>query len=336
MAGYCVIGIDAFKNGVRVDRAAGAGARCYLLGVDTPMNLLDIVYTDQMEGGWLPNQVQHVIGQLALLLGTPGRSADGRERLIPRAFSIAERGLLDRALMQLYESCQPHMPLAVMPRLSDLIRILEQLHEHEAHGLARDLRRLLFGTDDPDAMHITTLGHCFNAPTLVDWNVSTDITYYDFSHVPEMLRPFFYAQAIGAVLRFMSDPQRDIQRKTMLQIDEFGYLMQIEALANLAATVCKVARKFGVALVVVDQNPDTFFGSEAGRRIAENCNQKVLFYLDDMPTRQMGQAISDLTPEHLGFVSHASVGQALAVLGNDVYVLLVEPSPREAHVLRGS
>lgn len=88
------------------------------------MNLLDIVYTDQMEGGWLPNQVQHVIGQLALLLGTPGRSADGRERLIPRAFSIAERGLLDRALMQHYARCQPHMPLAVMPCLSDLIRIL--------------------------------------------------------------------------------------------------------------------------------------------------------------------------------------------------------------------
>jgi type IV secretory pathway VirB4 component len=154
--------------------------------------------------------------------------------------------------------------------------------------------------------------------------------------MPEILRPFFYAQAIGAVLRFMTDASRDLQRKTMLQIDEFGYLMQIEALANLAATVCKVARKFGVALVVVDQNPDTFFGSEAGRRIAENCNQKVLFHLDDLPARRMGEAIADLTPEHIEFVSHAEVGQALAVLGNDVYVLLVEPSPREAHVLRGS
>lgn len=336
VAGYRIIGIDAFKNGVRVERAAGAGARSYLLGLETPINVLDIVYTDQIEGGWLANQIQHVIGQLALLLGTPGRSADGKERLVPRDLSIAERGLLDRALMQVYACSQPNMPLAIMPRLSDLIDALEQLREVEAYGIARDLRLLLFGTDDPTETHVTTLGRCFNAPTLVDWSVSTDITYFDFSSVPEILRPFFYAQAIGAVLRFMSDPTRDRQRRTMLQIDGFGYLMQIEALANLAATVCKVARKFGVALVVVDQNPDTFFGSEAGRRIAENCNQKVLFHLDDIPARQMGQAISDLTPEHIGCVSHASVGQALAVLGNDVYVLLVEPSPREAHVLRGS
>jgi hypothetical protein len=47
------------------------------------------------------------------------------------------------------------------------------------------------------------LGRSFNAPTGVDWNFGRDINYYDFSSVPEILRPFYYVQAIGAILRYM-------------------------------------------------------------------------------------------------------------------------------------
>ena len=74
----------------------------------------------------------------------------------------------------------------------------------------------------------------------------------------------------GAILRYMRDPNRDRSRKTLLQIDEFGYLTQVEALARLAATICKVARKYGIGLVAIDQNPITFLGSENGRYIFEN------------------------------------------------------------------
>lgn len=59
-------------------------------------------------------------------------------------------------------------------------------------------------------------------------------------------------------------------------------------------------------------------------------------HLDDLPTRQMGAAISDLTPAHVEFLSHAGVGEALAVVGNDVYVMTVESNPKELRALRGS
>ena len=45
------------------------------------------------------------------------------------------------------------------------------------------------------------------------------------------------------------DPNRDRSRKTMLAIDEFGYVTQVEALARLAAMICKVARKYGIGLI---------------------------------------------------------------------------------------
>ena len=337
LSGYRVIGIDAFRNGARVEAAARAGARCHFLGLDTPINVLDVVYADEdAEGGWIANQVQHVIGQLALLLGTPGRSLDGKEQYIPRTLSIAERGVLDRALCSLYAQVDPRASLVEMPILSDLIARLEGFRTTEARALARELRMLIYGTDNRDEAVPNGMGRSFNAPTGVDWNFGHDINYYDFSGVPEILRPFYYVQAIGAILRYMRDPRRDHSRKTLLQIDEFGYLTQVEALARLAATICKVARKYGIGLIAIDQNPITFLGGENGRYIFENAVAKIMFHLDDFPARQMGEAISDLTTAHIEFLSHASVGECLAVVGNDVYVMTVEANPKELRALRGS
>jgi len=336
IAGYRVIGIDAFRNGDRVEAAAGAGARCYHIGMESSVNILDVVYAADTPGGWVPNQVQHVIGQLALLLGTPGKGASGRDQLVPRPLSIAERGLLDRALSDLYAGVDPAAPLAAMPILSDLIARLRRFDEPEAQGLARDLRLLLFGSSADGATTPTSLGASFNATTTVDWNFGRDINYYDFSSVPELLRPFYYAQTIGAINRYMRDPKRDTRHRTLLLIDEFAYVTQIEALARLAAEICKVARKYGIGLVAIDQNPGTFLDGENGRFIFENAVGKVLFHLDDLPARQMGAAISDLTPAHVEFLSHAGVGEALAVVGNDVYVMTVESNPKELRALRGS
>jgi hypothetical protein len=45
LEGYRVIWIDAFENGYRVERAIGAGARCYSIGIDSVINLCDVVFT---------------------------------------------------------------------------------------------------------------------------------------------------------------------------------------------------------------------------------------------------------------------------------------------------
>jgi hypothetical protein len=324
LEGYRVIGLDAFKNGHRVELAARGGARCFPLGFHQTINILDIVYG---ENGWRPNQVQHVIAMLQLLLGTPGKGADGRDRLIPREFSVIERGLLDRALTALYAPLEPDTPLAEMPILSDLVDLLRELGEVESDDLARQIHVFL---------DRTSVGPSFNGHTTVDWQFGADITYLDFADIEELYRPLYYALAIGAILRFMRDPSRDRRRKTMLQIDEFAYLTQVEALGRLAATIAKVARKYGIGLIAIDQNPITFINSEHGRFIFENAAAKVLFRLDDLPARQMADAISDLRPGHVSYLTRAGKGMALAVVGNDVYTMNVEANPYELRMLRGS
>jgi len=111
---------------------------------------------------------------------------------------------------------------------------------------------------------------------------------------------------------------------------------QVEALARLAAMICKVARKYGIGLIAIDQNPLTFLESETGRYIFENCQTKVSFRLDDTPARQLAAAVRDMNEEHIAELTHFAPGQCLAIVRNDIYVVNVEISPREMRAFKGS
>jgi hypothetical protein len=337
VAGMQVIGIDAFENGFRVAAALG-GASCTAIGLTQTVNILDVVYGEDAEGGWLANQVLHVVGQLALLLGEPGQTPDGKKRYIPRVFSTRERGVLGRVLQALYTEHQVTLdtPIAAMPILAHLLAALEDEADPVALELALDLRYLLYGTLRGEVQELTPEGRAFNGATTIDWRFGRDVSYYDFKQVPELLLPFYYLQAIGAIHRYLRHGGRDHHRKIFLEIDEFGYAAQVEAVARLAVEICKTARKHGCGIVLVDQNPLTFLETESGRQIFENATARVLFHLDDIAARQVGAAMSDLTPQHVAFLPQAQPGECLTVLKNDVYRLNVEMHPLEARAFVGS
>lgn len=291
VGGMQVIGIDGFRNGFRIAEAL-AGAFCYPIGLDQTINILDIVFGADADGGWLPNQVMHVVG--------------------------------------------PDTALSDMPILTDLLSTLEQDGSTIAHDLALDLRYLIYGTDKRDVSERTPEGQAFCGHTTVDWNFLTDVVYYDFSRVPALLLPFYYLQAIGAINRYLRRPGRDTRRKIFLQIDEFGYASQVEDVARLAVDICKTARKYGVGIMLVDQNPLTFLETDSGRQIFENAAARILFHLEDIAARQMGEAMSDLTGEHIAFLPQAQPGECLAVIKNDVYRVNVELHPLEIRAFVGS
>jgi hypothetical protein len=328
LAGWKVIALDIAENGLRIERAAGVGCRCNLIGLQNAVNILDVVFPADAEGGWMRNQVQHVIDQLAMLLGEPATNAEGQAQMQPRRFTIAERGLLDQALTNLYAKVEPNAPLDQMPILGDLIVALEALDEVETNRLARDLRLYLSGS----------LSATFNAHTTVDWDFSSDINYFDFSEtrVPKPLQAFFYGQCVGAVNRFMTDPRRDRRRPTLLLIDEYHLVARTESVARMAAELAKFARKHRIAVMPADQNPVTFLNEKWTRYIWENSTGKAIFHLDDLPAQEIGAAINDLTPEHIEFITHAEPGQAVLVLTDNVYVAHIETNAREAHAFAGS
>jgi hypothetical protein len=304
--------------------------RANLLTLDTPINILDIVFDAEI-GDWRSAQIEHVISQLAMLVGTLGMGANNQKIFQPRLFSPEERGILDRAIGELYVDYEPTTPLAEMPLLADLIDVLDELAQPEGIAIADTLCKLLFGTADRNATSQTRLGARFNAPTGVDWRFERAINCFDLHQItnaaPEWL-PFYYAQVIGAINRYMRDSSRDCSIPTMLIIDEFGYAAQVESVARLAADICKVARKYGVGLMVIDQNPHTF-QTATGREIFENAIGKIMFHLDPSAAQTVGELTSDLTPGHIAFLPKAERGQTVAVFGNDVYLMNIESSPME-------
>lgn len=334
--GYRVITLDAFRNAERLVRGVGVGVNENWVGPESAVNPLDVVYADSEEdvpGSWLRYQIPHVIGQLALLFGRPSYSG-GKEELVPYDFSQEEQGILGRALLYLYEGVSPDDPPTSMPILSDLIKLLREYNEPEARALARKLQIALFGGEEETRP--TPEGEAFNTHSQIRLDFTHDINCIDLSRVPERWRPFYYLQVIGAVQRFMRDPSRDLSRRTFLLIDEFHYVTKVAALAQLAAEICKVARKYRIALIAVDQNPVTFIGNDNGRFIIDNTRSKFMFHLDPQPAREMTEVIEDLSEGHIDYVTHAGVGECLAVFDHNIYAMNVEPSQREYQVLAGS
>lgn len=324
--GWKVIAFDAENNAARIENAAGIGSRCNYLGLHCSINILDVVFDDEGERGWLADQVQHVIDQLGMLLGEPGFNEHGKRVVLPRRWTTTERGLLDQALSNLYSTVDPHAPAEAMPRLSDFIDYLLAIERPETDLLAQELHDFLSGS----------LAATFDATTNVDWDFTSDINYFDFRKVPETFLAFFYGQAVGAVYRYMRDPSRDTSRPTLFIIDEFYLVTQTDSVASMAATLAKVARKYKIALMPADQNPGTYLGNKFGLQIWENSVAKALFHLDDLPARQMGDAISDLTDSHVAFLTQAQPGEAIMIFKNDVYQANVQINQREARFLIGS
>lgn len=331
-----VIGIDPFENGLRVERAL-AGATCYRVGIGEVVNLLDVVYTDEAHGGWLPNQVMHVVGQMALLFGQPGTSSDQKQIYIPRVFNTKERGVLTRAIKALYSTkhVSPETPANQMPILEDLLDLLKSARDEVADELALDLTYFLFGErKGRRGGELTTEGNAFNGQTTLDYRFRDQVTYFDFKNVPEILRPFYYLVLIGAINRWLR--RRDTRRKAFVEIDEYGYASQTKAVAQLGFEFTKTARKYGAGLVLVDQNPRTFYGDEVGRQIVENLAAIGLFHLEEVAAREVGEAISDLTRENIAFLPTAEPGHALFVIKGNVYQVNVELNRRERGAFIGS
>lgn len=346
--GWRVIWIDSNENGPRIERACREGCRRYEVGPGTTLNLMDPVYGPEDGPNWAYSQIEYVISSLAMLLGTPESSGGDVRGLTPRVFSPEERGYLERALLDMYQSppeadaseadASEADDAVAPPVLTDLILSLEALNEARARRLATSLRMLLFGSES--RMDTQTLrGACFNGATSTDWDLESDVTFFDLSQSDasdKSLLPFRYAHIIGSIYRYMRNPKRDRRRPTLLIIDEFGLASRIEAVGKLAETITRVARKYGLALLLADQTPNTFLETAFGRVILDNSPVKVIFHLDERPTQEIGSALPILTPSHLAFIQQADQGFCMAVFDSYAAPMQVVASDREKLLLTGS
>jgi hypothetical protein len=329
-----VIGIDAFGNGLRVARAI-QDCVCYQVGLEHTINILDVIYGWETEGGWENNQILHVVAQLVMLLGEPGESVDGKKRFIPLTLQSGERGVLALAVKRLYRQfgVTPDTLVATMPTLTDLIAVLEAMGDTVAAQFALRLRYLLYGSST--AMDDKTPdGVAFDGQTTIDWQFHQAIVYYDFRTVPELLLPFFYLQALGAIWRYIRT--RHITQDVFLMIDEFGYASQIEAVTTATWVIAKTARKYRLGMVLVDQTMKPFLDTPTGRQLHANAAAHFFFHMQDVEAQDVARAMSVITPRGQQFICDAEPGQCLGIIRKDAYEINVECHPLEARAFLNS
>jgi hypothetical protein len=329
-----VIGIDAFSNGLRVERAV-QDCVCFKVGLEHTINPLDVVFGEETEGGWLNNQILHSVGQIVMLLGEPGESLDGKKRFIPIKLETGERGVLSLAVKRLYQKYRvtPNTPASGTPGLSDLILVLEEMRDPIAAMFATRLRYFIYGSLT-DTSEKTPDGAAFDGQTTIDWRFEHSIVYYDFKTVPEILLPLFYVQAMGKAWRYITT--RRITRDIFLQIDEFGYASQVEAVANTAWVMAKTARKYRLGMVLVDQTMRPFLDTPAGRQLHANAAAHFFFHMQDVEAQDVARAMSVITPRSQQFIIDAEPGQCLGVIRKDTYEINVECHPLEASAFLNS
>jgi hypothetical protein len=329
-----VIGIDAFSNGLRVERAI-QDCVCFKVGLEHTINPLDVVFGEETEGGWLNNQILHSVGQIAMLLGEPGESLDGKKRFIPIKLETGERGVLSLAVKRLYQKYRvtPETPAWGTPTLTDLIAVLEEMRDPIATLFATRLRYFIYGSLS-DTSEKTPDGAAFDGQTTIDWRFENRIVYYDFKTVPELLLPLFYVQAMGKAWRYITT--RRITHDIFLQIDEFGYASQVEAVANTAWVMAKTARKYRLGMVLVDQTMRPFLDTPAGRQLHANAAAHFFFHMQDVEAQDVARAMSVITPRHQQFILDAEPGQCLGVIRKDVYEINVECNALEASAFLNS
>jgi len=329
-----VIGIDAFKNGERVERAV-QDCVCFTIGLEHSVNVLDVIYGWESEGGWENNQIMHAVAQIALLLGKPGKNRHEQTVLLPLPLEDGTRGVLSLAVKRLYRMFRvtPDTPTQAMPILSDLIAVLEAMQDPLADGFALRLRYLIYGssaaTDEK-----TPEGVTFDAQTTIKWDFTNAIVYYDFKDVPDIWLSFFYLEALNAVWRYARTRPRG--RNIFLMIDEFGHASQNEAVAHAAWVIAKTARKYGLGIVLVDQTMRPFLDTMAGRQIHANAAAHFFFHMQDIEAMEIAEAMSVLTPRNVQFITTSEPGQCLGVIRKDAYEINVECHPKEAHAFLNS
>lgn len=351
-AGYRVIWVDADGNCARLERAVGAGATRHVLSAGRTINPLDVVFSPEEDGdAWLPLQVGHVIAQLALIMGALVKEGE-RSALVPRVFSKEEEGYLQRAIAMLYDDDSPHAPLSAMPIMADIVTALEAIDDEEyagddsddegdpreARALARTLRKMIYGSLRRTDTR-TALGQAFNGVTTVDWSFESDVVCIDLTaprRAGDVNLDLYYAQAIGTIFRYMRSTRRDRTRKTLMVVDELGLASRIATVSQMAVTLSKVARKYGMALVTADQLPNFYLDTPDGQQILGNARVKVLFHMKDPEARRIAAAIPELTEAHVQYITRPDIGTCVIVYDNIVVPAVVEPAGRELLLLEGS
>lgn len=291
MMGTDVLVIDPENEYKELCQSVGGSYINVSLSSEERINPFDLPLPqqDQIEkpGDRLREHIINLTGLIKLMLGK---------------VTDEESGLLDRALIDVYESKgitmeSPDPEKMTPPLMEDLVRVLEGTKG--AENMAKRLSKFVTGT----------FSGIFNKPTNV--NLSSGMIVFSIRDLEDELRPL----ASYVILNFIWSKVRSELKRRLLVIDEAWIMMQHEDSAKFLYGLAKRARKYYLGVTTITQDVEDFVTSPYGKPIITNSSIQLLLKQSPAAIEYL-QKIFNLTDGEKYLLLNSGVGQGLFFAGN--------------------
>ncbi len=277
--------------------------------------------------------------------------------LLKRTFDNFERAAIRIGLQAIYSVFTAEELLkspAVTPTLDYYCQVLKAESETVEDPLLKAAMRQM--SAELQALFVQSdFATTFNAPTNIDLRLQARMNLFDFSGVPQGLRGLFYYLTVSNLIRRI---RSEGFKKRVLFIDEVYYMSREPMLMQALAEMLKTVRSYGTAVVLADQDLETYLGVEgaggqsmnagldvaSGVYIINNTQWVLSFGLKRSAAERLAlQYPGAFLPTHVDFLDEMgsrtdanAKGMGVLIYQNRAEMLYMQLRPREASALLGS
>ncbi|GIU71812.1 MAG: hypothetical protein KatS3mg003_1291 [Candidatus Nitrosocaldaceae archaeon] len=114
----------------------------------------------------------------------------------------------------------------------------------------------------------------------------------------------------------------------VLLIDEGWMLFNMPSTARFINLIARVGRKLNVILLFITQRPEDIIVNKYGRALLDNSDTKILLRNTEVATNKLKEALL-LSNEEASYITTASRGEALMIIKNMKFKVMIIPSREE-------
>ena len=219
--------------------------------------------------------------------------------------SSAERTVIDRTAIIIYQKYFQYADESKMPTLVDFWETLKEQPEDEAKSLALSLEVYVKGS-------LSTFAHKTNV------DIKKRLVVFDMKDLGKQLKPMGMLIVLDQIWNRITE-NRNKGRRTWLYIDEMQLFFSSEQCSSYFFELWSRARKWGAIPTGITQNVETLLMSDDGRRILSNSVSSFVMMLNQ--SKIDGDELSKLlniSDELMTHITNSDSGHGLLFAGKSI------------------
>jgi conjugal transfer ATP-binding protein TraC len=238
----------------------------------------------------------------------------------------SQKSFIDKAISESYErkgiNEDPRTWDRKPPILSDVLGCLNR-YEKKATQMEINVIRSLINKLD---MYVSGVFSFMNKETNI--NFDNNLVCFDIGNMPKQVKPAVMFMVLDYVYMKMKS---DLSKKILL-IDEAWSLLGRTEDASYIFEIVKTCRKFNLGLLLINQEVEGLFQSQAGKSVLANSAYTLLMRQKPAVIKDVCNAFHLSTAEKQHLLT-CGIGEGLLIMEDDHSKITVKASPEEHKVI---